>query len=123
MEMDQDAVPALRTALEKSPDPEQKRRLKAALSASELYQLSEVFEEMLTEPGVKDDATKPNMKELWAHVELKALAAEIREFREKVLYGDPLLVAKNVGKGRVVTFLTSAGTALRKTPPGLSMGC
>jgi hypothetical protein len=94
------------------------RRLKAALSANELYQLSEVFEEMLTDPGEKDNPNKPSMKELWAHVELKSLAAEIREFREQVLYGDPLLVAKNVGKGRVVAFLTTAGTALRKGVAG-----
>ncbi|MFO0927087.1 MAG: BatA domain-containing protein [Gemmataceae bacterium] len=90
------------------------RRVRDALAAGELYRLGETFEDLLTNPGVEKDTAKPNMADLWKHPDMKPLAAEIREFREKVLYGDPLMVSRQQGKGRVVAFLTTAGTALRR---------
>ena len=57
---------------------------------------------------------KPSMADLWKLPDMKNLAAEIAEFRERVLYGDPLMVARQVGKGRVVAFLSTAGTIARK---------
>jgi hypothetical protein len=94
------------------------RKIKNALSNRDLYGMSEAFDDMLKNPGVKDDPEKPDMRSLWRHDDMKALATEITEFREEVLYGDPLVVSKRVGKGRVVAMLTSAGTAPRKGVAG-----
>jgi hypothetical protein len=90
------------------------RRVRNALAINELFRLAEALDDMLTHPGVKDEADKPRMSDLWAHPEMKGLAAEIKEFRDSVLYGDPLVVSRSQGKGRVVAFLTTAGTNLRK---------
>ncbi|MFO0878924.1 MAG: BatA domain-containing protein [Gemmataceae bacterium] len=93
---------------------EYQRRVRNALAAGELYRLGETLEDMLTNTGVEKDPEKPSMADLWKHPEMKGLAAEIRDFRETVLYGDPLLVSRQSGKGRVVAFLTAAGTSARR---------
>jgi hypothetical protein len=90
------------------------RNLRNALVSGELYKVGQALEDLLTNPGVDKDATKPSMADLWKHPDMKELAGEIREFRESVLYGDPLLVSRSQGKGRTVAFLTTAGTALRR---------
>ncbi len=84
------------------------------MSRDELFRLAETLDDLLTNPGVKDDPEKPKMSDLWGHADMKALAAEIKEFRDSALYGDPLVVSKSQGKGRVVAILTTAGTSLRK---------
>jgi hypothetical protein len=90
------------------------REIRNALVSGELYRLAEKLNDLLTNPGVKDDPSKPRMSDLWGHNDMKALAEEIKEFRDSVLYGDPLVVSKTQGKGRVVAVLTTAGTALRR---------
>jgi hypothetical protein len=45
---------------------------------------------------------------------MRGLKDEIREFRETVLYGDPLFISRQQGKGRVTAFLTTAGTIPRR---------
>jgi hypothetical protein len=85
--------------------------LRDALSQEYLGRLVTALDRLLRDRGVKDDPLKPNMTELWAHPKLKSMAARIDRFRETVLYGDPLLVARKHGKGRVVACLTPAGTA------------
>ncbi|MFM7149494.1 MAG: BatA domain-containing protein [Gemmataceae bacterium] len=93
---------------------EYQRQIRNTLAAGELYRLGENLEKLLTDQGVDKDPEKPNLADLWKNPEMKALAAEIREFRETVLYGDPLLVSRQSGKGRVVAFLTTAGTSPRR---------
>jgi hypothetical protein len=94
------------------------RKIRNAVLAGELYKLAETLDDLLNNSGVKGDAEKPNMKRLWSHEGMKSLAAEISEFREQVLYGDPLVVSRQVGKGRVVAMLTTAGTSSRKGVSG-----
>ena len=90
-------------------------RIRNALIAGRSCSASaEVLQDLLTDPGVKDDPEKPRMSDLWSHAEMKGLAAEIKEFRNDVLYGDPLVVSKAQGKGRVVAILTPAGTIARR---------
>jgi hypothetical protein len=91
-----------------------KDRVRDALAKGDLFQLAEELQSLLSDAGVKDDPTKPNMTELWRHQSMRSLAAEIKEFRETVLYGDPLLVSKTQGRGRVVAMLMPAGPAARK---------
>jgi hypothetical protein len=85
--------------------------IRDALSQEYLGRLVTALDRLLRDRGVKDDPARPNMTELWAHPKLKNLAAEIDRFRETVLYGDPLVVTRRHGKGRVVACLTPAGTA------------
>jgi hypothetical protein len=89
-------------------------KVRDALAAGELFRVAERLDEMLNDPGVKDDASRPPMPELWGHVGMKALRDQIREFRETILYGDPLLVSRRLGKGRVVAMLTPVGTTARR---------
>jgi hypothetical protein len=88
-----------------------RRDVTTALTTPYLFNLVRALDVLLNDPGEKDDAARPNMPSLWAHPKMKTLAADIKEFRETVLYGDPLVVARRLGKGRVVAVLTSAGTA------------
>jgi hypothetical protein len=88
-----------------------RREVTAALGTPYLFNLVRAFDVLLNDPGEKDDPARPSMPGLWAHPKMKGLATDIREFRETVLYGDPLVVARRLGKGRVVAILTSAGTA------------
>jgi len=89
------------------------REIRKALASGELYKLGEALEDMLKNPGAKekDKAVRPPMAELWGNADMKALKGELEEFRESVLYGDPLLVSRKTGKGRVVAYLTTAGVA------------
>ena len=94
------------------------RQIRDALARGELYKLGELLEDLLSNPGVEAEPDKPSMANLWKHpdlpAEMKTLAGDIREFRETVLYGDPLLVSRQQGKGRLVAFLSSAGTSPRR---------
>jgi hypothetical protein len=93
-------------------------KIRNALSRSDLFTLAEGLEGLLMDPGVKDDPEKPKMSELWVHVSMKQLESQIREFRETVLFGDPLMVSKRQGKGRLVAMLTTAGTSPRRGVAG-----
>src|SRR5262245_63876147 len=48
-----------------------KKNVRDALALGDLYKLGQRLEEMLTDPGVKDDPNKPNMADLWKHDEMK----------------------------------------------------
>ncbi len=91
------------------------RDVRNRLAAGELYFVAEVLEDMLTAQGVKEGANKkPSMADLWKATELRALHDDIKTFREQILFGDPLLVTKRQGKGRLVAFLSTAGTSQRR---------
>jgi hypothetical protein len=92
-------------------------RIRNAIAAGELYSLAQQFEAMLSDqPQYNDrkEEIRPGMADLWKRPELKPTADEIREFRERVLFGDPLVVSKQVGKGRVIAMMTPAGTNRRR---------
>jgi hypothetical protein len=93
--------------------------IRDSLGEEFLYRLTVVLDKLLNDPGdpppdmdKPEDAAKPrrpSMVELWGRPQLKAIAAELNQIRESALYGDPLLVARPYGKGKVVAFLSSAG--------------
>jgi len=95
------------------------RYIRTALEKEFLFELTLVLDDLLNNPGDKpaDPANpeealrprRPSMPELWARPQMKALAAEINQIRESALFGDPLLVARPYGKGKVTAFLSSAG--------------
>ncbi len=88
-----------------------------ALTSPYLDDLIRVFDDLVHDPGAKDDADRPSMPELWAQPKMKALKDEIDAFRDTLQYGDPLVVTRPYGKGRVLAFLTTAGTSPRGLPP------
>src|SRR5439155_1736885 len=96
-------------------------KVKNALFSRDLFQLAQALEALTSDPGEKGNNEKPRMEDLWKHPDMKNLASEIREFRDTVLYGDPLVVSKRVGKGRVVAYLTTAGTSPRRGVAGEDM--
>jgi hypothetical protein len=85
----------------------------SALATPYLFNLVKALDTMLKDRGPDNDPRRPDMAALWAHPKLLGLAEQINAFRDAVLYGDPLVVSRVYGKGRVAAVLTSAGTASR----------
>jgi hypothetical protein len=96
------------------PVEEADRKVREALARGQLFELAEAMRELISSEGARDNPNKPNLGPLWDAEPMKALREEIKDFREMVLFGDPLLVTRRSGKGRVVAMLTPAGTILRK---------
>jgi hypothetical protein len=48
---------------------------------------------------------------MWALDSMRDLKARFESFRKEVIYGDPLCLKRKYGKGTVIAFLTTAGTA------------
>jgi Aerotolerance regulator N-terminal len=88
-----------------------RREITKALSEELLYKVSAVLDRMLNDPGdPTNPAGRPSMPELWAQPRMKALASQLKGFRETIEFGDPLVLTRRYGKGRVAVCLTSAGT-------------
>jgi len=87
------------------------RQIRDALSKPYLSNVVRVIDALRHDHGVENDPQRPDMETLWAHPKMKALAAEFDEYRATIEFGDPLVVARKYGKGRVCAILTSAGTA------------
>jgi hypothetical protein len=81
------------------------------------FNLVRAIDMLLKDPGVAGNAQRPNMTILWVHPKLLALKEQWESFHDRILYGDPLVVSRKYGKGRVVAVLTSAGTKY-VTPKG-----
>ena len=95
------------------------RAIKESLAADSQYRVGQALEALLNDPG---DAAQniPGMKEFWAQPSLRPLAREYEEFRKNILFGDPLAIARKLGKGKVAAILTPAGT--KPTVPGVTDG-
>jgi hypothetical protein len=87
-----------------------KPALRQALEQTYPYKLVIVLEAMLHDPGLKDDPLRPNMPDLWAHKKMRQTARDFEQLRKSAEFGDPLVVANSYGSGKVVAFLTTAGT-------------
>ena len=77
-----------------------------------LYQMAKDLEALLRDREVKPEGDKPGrpgMAEFWEQAAVTPLRRRLEQLRERVLYGDPLAVTKNFGKGRAVAFLTAIG--------------
>jgi hypothetical protein len=86
----------------------------ALLGDKPLYELANALQGMLRDRGItdkdgKEDPKQPNLVDFWNMAEFKKLGGQFDEFREEVQLGDPLVIAENFGRGRVVAFLTTAG--------------
>jgi hypothetical protein len=88
-----------------------------ALGSPYMDPLIRVLDDTLHDPGVKDNPSRPNLPELWANQKMRGLKDEIDAFVQTLKYGDPLVVTRPYGKGKVLAFLTTAGTSPRGLPP------
>jgi Aerotolerance regulator N-terminal len=81
-----------------------------ASSTSDLWVVAQSISNMLDDSG--DESKKqPGLKEFWGLSENNLLREQFEKLRDEVKFGDPLYVAKTMGQGRVVAFLTSAGAS------------
>jgi hypothetical protein len=94
------------------PELEKARRdIITALGTTYLGNLVAAIDRLLNDPGSDREPVRPALKDLWGRGKLAAVARQLQEFQDAVLYGDPLVVSRRVGKGKVVACLTAAGTA------------
>jgi hypothetical protein len=76
-----------------------------------LFQLATDLDKLLRDPGDKNKPDQPNLVEFWSASDQKGLRRRLEQLRDRVQFGDPLMVGNRVGKGRVVVVLTAIGMA------------
>jgi hypothetical protein len=85
--------------------------LRNVLLTPYLSNVVRVIDALQHDHGAENDPKKPDMEVLWSHPKMKGLAAQIKEYRTTIEFGDPFVVARRYNKGRVCAVLTAAGTA------------
>lgn len=87
------------------------RNIREKLAGKALHPLAAAFRAFLSDSGVPNNPDRPSMKEFWEQTDpaIAKLREQVDRFREAVQLGDPFMVAKDFGKGRTVTVLTTAG--------------
>jgi hypothetical protein len=90
-----------------------KRAVRDTLTGKALHQLARTLDNMLRDPVDQKDKERgvASLEEFWnlPDADIQALKDQIEKFRLAVLYGDPLVICQNFGRGRVVAFMTTAG--------------
>jgi hypothetical protein len=84
----------------------------------ELYLLAVPLDRLLNDTGAPNDPNKPNLQEFWQ--QQTDLRERLVRLLEAVRYGDPYLVARTFGKGRVLACMSTANTAWNDMPNGIS---
>jgi hypothetical protein len=92
------------------PVKQHREKVRQALATPYLFNLVRAIDTMLKDPGEQGNPARPEMTALWVHPKMLPIKEQLESFRDRVLYGDPLVVSRGYGKGRVVAVLTSAGT-------------
>ena len=90
------------------------------LTGGELYKLVAPLDALLNDSGETNNAARPNLQEFWQAPEQADLRERLTKLLETVRYGDPFLIAKNVGKGHVLAHMSTANAAWNDMPNGLS---
>jgi hypothetical protein len=85
--------------------------IKQTLTGTFVYKLADDLERFLHAPVDPKESAGPTMADFWNLPEMQNLKNEVEQLRDTVSYGDPLIVVKKYGKGRVVAIMTSAGKA------------
>jgi hypothetical protein len=88
-----------------------RKNIRDKLGGKSLAALATALRVLLIDGGIPGNPDRPSMKEFWEQTDptIAKLREEIDRFRETVQLGDPLLVAKEFGKGRTVAVMTTAG--------------
>ncbi|MFL5342230.1 MAG: BatA domain-containing protein [Gemmataceae bacterium] len=92
----------------------------ALLQGGELYKLAQPLDLMLNDTGDPKDPLKPNLQEFWQQNDgqIADLRERARSLLDAVRYGDPFLVGRTFGKGRVLACTSTAGSAWNDLPNG-----
>ncbi|MCI0681280.1 MAG: BatA domain-containing protein [Gemmataceae bacterium] len=80
-------------------------------SEKKAYHLADALDNLLRDKGKDKDEEHPNLTEFWSNSDpkIRTLKDEILKLRDQVRYGDPFIVARNFGKGRVAAVMSTAG--------------
>jgi hypothetical protein len=76
------------------------------------------LEALLTDTADPKEPGKPDLRVFWQQPARAELLGNFQRLLESVRFGDPLLVAHRYGKGHVLAFLTTAGSAWTDFPNG-----
>jgi hypothetical protein len=81
------------------------------LAGRPLYRIADAIRLMLTDTGDDKESDQPNLTAFWnsSDANIAVLRNRFEQLRQTVLYGDPLVVSGQLGKGRVVAWLTTIG--------------
>ena len=94
---------------------------RTALSSDPLSSLADQLDRLLADNRNEGDPSEAILREAWADPKLADLRTRIGRLRDRVKYGNPLYLAKQFGRGRVVALLTTVGetwTDWPSDPPG-----
>ncbi|MFL5241152.1 MAG: hypothetical protein ACJ8FY_03510, partial [Gemmataceae bacterium] len=83
--------------------------IKQTLTGTFVYKLADDLDRLLRAPVDPKDSSGPTLADFWNLPEMQTLKNEVEQLRDTVQYGDPLVVVKKYGKGRVVAIMTTAG--------------
>jgi hypothetical protein len=99
----------------KAPLDEAERKIKnILLVGGELYKLVAPLDALLNEAG------EPNLQEFWQYGPNADLRDRFSKLLETVRFGDPYLVVKTIGKGRVLACMSTANSEWNDMPGGPS---
>jgi len=85
------------------------RALDLGRDTNTLYFTILELDRLLKDQGEPNKPDRPNMTELWSHPSMGVLKNSIEAFREGIQFGDPLVVVRPYGRGKVAACLTTAG--------------
>lgn len=98
---------------------EHQRRVREILVANRpLHALADGLDAMLADTGDPAAPGAIGLQAYWARPDNGELKKELQRFIETLRYGDPLLVAHTLGRGRMLVLTTSAGSAWNDWPSG-----
>ncbi len=81
--------------------------------AGAFYYTVAALDAMLLDPGEKDKPDRPDMPKLWSHPSMAPIRRQLEQLKDNLQYGDPLVVSRTYGRGRVAVCLTTAGVKSR----------
>jgi hypothetical protein len=96
----------------------QRKVMEVLANGKQLYQLANAVEAMLTDTADPKDKPKPDLRAFWQQLAQAELLGGFQRLMESVRFGDPLLVGRKFGKGHVLAYLTTAGSAWTDFPNG-----
>jgi hypothetical protein len=85
--------------------------INAALRGTSLNPLALALEGLLHDRGQAGDPERPSMEEFWQQpdAEIGKLRRRVETLHDDIQLGDPLMIAGQYGKGRVIAVMTTAG--------------